>query len=325
LQVFEQGRKLAEGTGVTVGKTYGRTCFRDSLREIEREGADILCTTMGRLWNYVKDRLVDFSLVKFLVLDEADRLMVHDTFYRRETEPKEEDFITVLKNVLNDVNFPSKQNRRNFLFSATFPVEVQMLARLVLRDNNWLMVSNVCHISVSKLVQQKFVEVTQGPMSRYNLLVQFLHQLFDEQERDNVPRRVLIFVKKKRHSDQLAGYLCTLGIRATAINGDRRQEVREESLRDFYRYEKMVLVATDVMARGVDIKDLDHVVNFTMPHSHVVYVHRIGRVGRVKNGFATSFFDPRRREDQAMAPGLVELLQADGIEVPDFIRRTVRG
>jgi len=196
------------------------------------------------------------------------------------------------------------------------------------------MVSNINHVSVNKRVKQRFVEVTRGLQVRENLLVKFLENLFDEQERANEGRsgddlvnakRVLVFVKTQRDSDKLAAYLCMLGFQATSINGARKMKERERSLYDFYDNREMVLVSTDVMARGVDVKDLDHVVNFTMPHSHVVYVHRIGRTGRVKDGFATSFFDPNREEDQEMARGLVKLLEDDGNEVPDFIRRTAQG
>jgi len=334
MQVYEQGRKLASGTDVAVGKTYGRTNFHQTMRELERYGAEILCTTMGRLRHFVENNLLDLSKFKFLVLDEADRMLIPDNFYPHNSEKEKIEFFDDLKAIVSNARFPDKEVRRNFLFSATFPPQVQEIADFVMRKD-FLMVSNIHHVSVNHLVTQEFIEVTNDPGGRNRMLEDILTRNFDEQDKINEerekqgleiinPKRVLVFVKTKRDSDKVAAFLCMKGIPATAINGDRRQELREKSLRDFYNQEKMVLVATDVMARGIDIKELDHVVNYEMPHDHIIYVHRIGRTGRLRPGLATSFFDPTRKEDLAMADGLVKLLEADGLEVPSYIRGTIK-
>merc|ERR1712212_544205 len=131
--------------------------------------------------------------------------------------------------------------------------------------------------------------------------------------------RTLVFVKTKRNADFLATYLSEEGLPTTSIHGDRLQREREEALDDFKRGKMPILVATAVAARGLDIKDVMHVVNYDMPDEVEEYVHRIGRTGRVGNtGRATSFFD--HHEDSDIAGDLVKILGDCQQEVPDYLK-----
>jgi probable ATP-dependent RNA helicase DDX4 len=132
--------------------------------------------------------------------------------------------------------------------------------------------------------------------------------------------RTMVFVETKKNADFLATYLCGEGLPATSIHGDRLQREREEALRDFRSGKMPIIVATGVASRGLDIKEVKHVVNYDLPKEIEEYVHRIGRTGRLGNlGKATSFYDSGRSEDQGLAPFLTKILSDATQEVPDFL------
>lgn len=132
------------------------------------------------------------------------------------------------------------------------------------------------------------------------------------------PTGTLVFVETKRNADYLASLLSETKFPTTSIHGDRLQREREEALRDFKSGKMFILIATSVAARGLDIKNVAHVVNYDLPKSIDDYVHRIGRTGRVGNkGRATSFYD--MEADSAIAPDLVKILTQAGQQVPDFL------
>lgn len=142
----------------------------------------------------------------------------------------------------------------------------------------------------------------------------FLQELLQEN-----PDGTIVFVETKRGADFLASLLSETEFPTTSIHGDRLQSQREMALADFKSGKMKVLIATSVAARGLDIKNVNHVVNYDMPSSIDEYVHRIGRTGRVgNNGRATSFFDPE--SDSAIAADLVNILEGAGQEVPDFLK-----
>lgn len=130
--------------------------------------------------------------------------------------------------------------------------------------------------------------------------------------------RTLVFVETKRNADFIASFLCESNIQATSIHGDRLQREREEALNDFKRGTRNVLVATGVAARGLDIKGVQHVVNYDLPKAIDEYVHRIGRTGRVGNsGRATSFFDDR--DDTNLAGALCTILTQAQQPIPEWL------
>ncbi len=216
-----------------------------------RRGVQILVATPGRLLDHVGQKTVDLSRIEILVLDEADRML-------------DMGFIRDIRRILDLL----PKQRQNLLFSATFSPEIRALAHSFL--TNPAEVEVAPRNSASELVQQVAHPVDQG--RKRELLAHLITQGSWQQ--------VLVFTRTKHGANRLAQQLDRDGIRAEAIHGNKSQSHRTRTLADFKRGELRVLVATDIAARGLDIEELPHVVNFDLPHVPEDYVHRIGRTGR---------------------------------------------
>ena len=174
---------------------------------------------------------------------------------------------------------PSKDTRQTFMFSATFPDEIQSLAREFLRDYVWIGVGRVG--STVENIEQRLLEASSDPNSKMNMLLTAINE---------IEGRTLVFVQKKRTAAWVCQCLQQFGVASEEIHGDRTQMQREHALRQFREGRTRVLVATDVAARGLDVPAVTHVIQFDMPISSEdfdTYVHRIGRTGRAgKSGVA---------------------------------------
>jgi probable ATP-dependent RNA helicase DDX4 len=254
---------------------------------------DILVATPGRLLDHVSQNTVDLSSLEILVLDEADRML-------------DMGFEGDVRKMVEQMGMPGKTERQTLMFSATFPEEIQRLARDFL--NNYLFVT-VGRVGGANMdIDQNVYEVDQ--FGKRDKLVSILNETGQD--------RTLVFVEQKRNADFLASYLSQSEFPTTSIHGDRLQREREEALRDFKRGRAPILVATSVAARGLDIPNVMHVINYDLPSSIEEYVHRIGRTARCGNtGKATSFFDPQN--DGPLARSLVKVLQDAQQEVPRFL------
>jgi ATP-dependent RNA helicase RhlE len=216
-----------------------------------RRGVDILVATPGRLLDHLAQRNVDLSRVEILVLDEADRML-------------DMGFIRDIRRVI--ALLPKK--RQNLLFSATFSDDIKTLARSLL---------------------DRPVTVEAGPTNAtVDVIDQVVYPVNQERKRAllstligrNDWRQVLVFTRTKHRADRLTRDLNTDGIDALAIHGNKNQNARTRALAKFKCGDLRVLVATDIAARGIDIDQLPHVVNFDLPNVPEDYVHRIGRTGR---------------------------------------------
>src|SRR4051812_18036908 len=232
-----------------------------------REGVDILVATPGRLLDLMNQGYVDLTGVEVFVLDEADRMLdmgfIHDI---RRVIPK----------------LPAK--RQNLMFSATMPPDIRQLANTILRQPQVVSVAPVA--STAELVKQYayFVEKRE----KANLLAQYINS--------NAITRILVFTRTKHGADRVAKHLTRTGIRAEAIHGNKAQNARQRALANFKSDRPPVLVATDIAARGIDVDDVSHVINFDVPNVAETYVHRIGRTGRAgATGTAVSFVDHEER------------------------------
>jgi len=267
-----------------------------SQRSNLNRGCNILVATPGRLLDFVERGYVSFKQVQFLILDEADRML-------------DMGFMPDIRRCVDNPSMPPKNQRQTLMFSATFPPEVQRSASDFLHSYLFLQVGLVGGACTD--VKQTFHQA-----SKFEKRDQLLKILQDPTR--NPRERTLVFVKTKRNADFLATYLSEEGFPTTSIHGDRLQREREEALDEFKQGRMPILVATAVAARGLDIKDVMHVVNYDMPDEVEEYVHRIGRTGRVGNtGRATSFFDSR--DDGAVARPLVKVLTEAGQMVPDWL------
>jgi len=245
--------------------------------------------------DFVDKGKISFESVKYLVLDEADRML-------------DMGFLPEITRITSSGNMPGKGERQTLMFSATFPEQVQVLAFDLLKDYLFLTIGVVG--GACDDVEQKVYEVDK--FAKREKLMEILQNVGTD--------RTMVFVETKKNADFLATYLCGEGLPATSIHGDRLQREREEALRDFKSGRMPILVATGVASRGLDIKEVKHVVNYDLPKEIEEYVHRIGRTGRLGNtGKATSFFDPGRSEDQGIAPSLAKILSDAQQEVPDFL------
>lgn len=228
-----------------------------------REGVDILIATPGRLLDLMNQRHVDLSHVSYFVLDEADRMLdmgfIHDVHKVVEKLP---------------------QNRQTLLFSATMPADIAKLADKLLKNPTQVSVAPVS--STAETVEQKLFFVDKK--NKKHLLVHLL--------KTNDMESVLVFSRTKHGANKIVEHLEKAGIPSKAIHGNKSQSARQQALREFKNRKIHVLVATDIAARGIDVTELSHVINFDLPNEPETYVHRIGRTGRAgQSGMALSFCD----------------------------------
>ncbi|KAH7302735.1 hypothetical protein KP509_23G085300 [Ceratopteris richardii] len=301
MQIHQEAKKFAYRTGLQVVVVYGGAPVQQQLREMER-GVDILVATPGRLSDLMERARVSLSQVRYLALDEADRML--DMGF----EPQ-------IRKIVEQMDMPRAGERQTMLFSATFPREIQRLAKDFLSNYIFLAVGRVG--SSTDLIVQK-VEFVQDHEKR-SMLMDLIHAQ-NENGAQGVKGKLpltLVFVETKRGADSLEDWLCRNGFPATTIHGDRSQQEREQALRSFRTGATPILVATDVAARGLDIPHVTHVINFDLPNDIDDYVHRIGRTGRAgKSGLATAFFN---ENNASLARALVDLMQEANQTVPDWL------
>ncbi|WVZ50719.1 hypothetical protein U9M48_001947 [Paspalum notatum var. saurae] len=297
MQIHEEARKFSYQTGVRVVVAYGGAPITNQLRDLER-GVDILVATPGRLVDLLERARVSLQSIRYLALDEADRML--DMGF----EPQ-------VRRIVEQMDMPPPGVRQTMLFSATFPKEIQRMASDFLENYIFLAVGRVG--SSTDLIAQR-VEFVQEADKRSHLM-----DLLHAQRDTGKQTLTLVFVETKRGADSLESWLCMNGFPATSIHGDRNQQEREYALRSFKSGQTPILVATDVAARGLDIPDVAHVVNFDLPNDIDDYVHRIGRTGRAgKSGLATAFFNDN---NSSLARSLAELMQESNQEVPAWLSR----
>ncbi|KAG8912361.1 DEAD-box ATP-dependent RNA helicase [Tulasnella sp. 408] len=288
--------KLARYTTPTPVQRYSIPIVAqgNSLRQIER-GCDLLSATPGRLVDLIERGRISLANVKYLVLDEADRML--DMGF----EPQ-------IRRIVQGEDMPDTQERQTLMFSATFPREIQILARDFLKDYIFLSVGRVG--STSENITQRIEFVEDG--DKRSVLLDILTA-----EGENAGL-TLIFVETKRTADILADFLMASNFPATSIHGDRTQREREQALATFRSGRTPIMVATAVAARGLDIPNVTHVINYDLPSDIDDYVHRIGRTGRAGNvGVSTAFFN---RNNKNIVRELIDLLKEANQEIPEWLQ-----
>ncbi|KAI9683350.1 MAG: DEAD-box ATP-dependent RNA helicase [Trizodia sp. TS-e1964] len=295
-QIYEESRKFAYRSWVRPCVVYGGADIGSQLRQVER-GCDLLVATPGRLVDLIERGRISLANIKYLVLDEADRML--DMGF----EPQ-------IRRIVEGEDMPPTAGRQTLMFSATFPRDIQMLARDFLKDYVFLSVGRVG--STSENITQKIEYVED--MDKRSMLLDILHT--------HGAGLTLIFVETKRMADSLSEFLINQSFPATSIHGDRTQRERERALEMFRTGRCPILVATAVAARGLDIPNVTHVVNYDLPTDIDDYVHRIGRTGRAGNtGLATAFFN---RGNRGVVRDLLDLLKEANQEIPQFLESIAR-
>ncbi len=238
-----------------------------SQTEALKRGVDIVIATPGRLLDLMNQGYVKLQGLKIFVLDEADRML-------------DMGFITDIKKIIPKL--PAK--RQNLFFSATMPPEIRKLADSILDEPVTVEVTPPS--STVDAIEQSVYYVNKG--DKTNLLMHLL--------KDKAIERVLVFTRTKHGADKVVKALQRTNVHAAAIHGNKSQNARQAALNNFKNGKLRVLVATDIAARGIDVDNLTHVINFELPNVPETYVHRIGRTGRAGlSGVAISFCDAEEK------------------------------
>lgn len=267
IQIDESFAAYGRYTGLKHLVIFGGVPQQAQVQALQR-GTDILVATPGRLLDLCDQRLLDLRHIRYFVLDEADRML-------------DMGFINDVRKVLTKL--PAK--RHSLFFSATMPPEIQKLAASILVNPSKVEVTPVS--STAETIQQQLYFVDKK--DKRSLLLHIL--------KDNTIPTALVFTRTKHGADKVAQGLTRAGIRAEAIHGNKSQNARQRALVNFKNRHTRILVATDIAARGIDIDDLTHVINFELPNVPETYVHRIGRTGRAgASGIALSFCDNEEKE-----------------------------
>lgn len=250
-----------------------------------KRGCDIMVATPGRLLDLMNQKYISLSDIEIFVLDEADRML-------------DMGFIHDVKKVI--AKLPTK--RQTLFFSATMPPEISNLANSILTDP--LRVEVTPASTTAEKVTQALYMVDKA--DKKHLLKHLLE--------DNAIRSVLVFTRTKHGANKVAGDLTKSGIHAEAIHGNKSQNARQLALTNFKKGKTRVLVATDIAARGIDIDELSHVINYELPNIPETYVHRIGRTGRAgASGIALSFCEaeeiPYLKDIQKLTGQLVPVVE----------------
>jgi ATP-dependent RNA helicase RhlE len=249
-QVSESFRSLAAHLPLRNTLIFGGVSPRPQIEALSR-GVDIIIATPGRLLDHLQTRIVDLSHIDTLVLDEADRML-------------DMGFIRPIRRII--AALPAK--RQTLMFSATFSDDIRTLAKALLRDPVSIDISP--RNSLPELVDHQVYHVDNN--GKHSLLTRLLT--------DGNVKQSLVFTRTKHGANRLAERMARAGLACAAIHGNKSQAARTRALSDFKQGRVRVLVATDIAARGLDIVELPHVVNFELPHVPEDYVHRVGRTGR---------------------------------------------
>ena len=260
IQINDSFSAYARYTRLKHGVIFGGV-NQKSQTDMLSAGIDILIATPGRLLDLIQQRYVQLETVKYFVLDEADRML-------------DMGFLPDVRKVLQKL----PQEKQTFFFSATMPPDILALSQSMLCDP--VEVKVVPETSSVDTIEQYiyFVEKTE----KRDLLISLLGKSKEQS--------VLVFSRTKHGADKIARSLCRAGIGSEAIHGDKTQNARQRALSNFKTGKTRVMIATDIVARGIDINELPLVINYDIPEVPETYVHRIGRTGRAgKSGKALSF------------------------------------
>lgn len=266
VQIHESFEAYGKHTGLTQEVIFGGVSQHAQTIAL-RNGTDILIATPGRLLDLMNQGYVHLDFLETFVLDEADRML-------------DMGFIHDVKRIIREL----PKEKQTLLFSATMPPQIADLVASLLKQPVRVEVAPVS--STAETVSQAVFFVNKGDKQ----------QLLEHIIKEKGITRTLVFARTKHGADKLAKALKKAEIRADAIHGNKTQTARQSALANFKSGRLKVLVATDIAARGIDVDDLTHVINFDMPNIPETYVHRIGRTGRAgASGTAFSFCDGEER------------------------------
>lgn len=312
-QIEEETLKFAQYLDYRVGLVVGGQSIEDQGFKL-RKGVEILVGTPGRIIDVIERRYTVLSQCNYIVLDEADRMIdmgfepqvvaVMEAMGSGNLKPEDE-AEELDGQALEQGGPTSSKYRTTYMFSATMPPSVERLARSYLRNPAVVTIGSAG--KTSDLIKQEIIWVSRNERDSKFELVLSRHP----------NTQAIVFVNAKRSVDAVANLCYRLGYSCASIHGGKSQDQREESLRGFKAGDYDILVATDVAGRGIDVKGIDLVVNYELPHTIENYTHRIGRTGRAgRKGTAVSFLTS---DDRDIMYELKELLIESKNHVPDAL------
>lgn len=262
VQIFDSFCTYGRNTTLRYCVIFGGVSQKPSEIQL-RNGVDVLVATPGRLIDLINQGIVDLQYLKIFILDEADRML-------------DMGFINDVKRIIAKI--PAV--KQTLLFSATIPQEIAKMSSTLLRDP--VRISVTPEQPTVEMIDQSLYFVDKG--NKIKLLIHML--------KGKTIDSALVFTRTKHGADRVVKELDKAGINAAAIHGNKSQNARQAALNNFKAKRTRVLVATDIAARGIDIDELSHVINYDLPEVPETYVHRIGRTGRAGlGGIAVSFCD----------------------------------
>lgn len=293
MRTQEECDKFGRSSEIKNTVVYGGVKKHTQVRDLQ-SGVEILIATPGRLIDHLEAGNTNLKRVTYLVLDEADRML--DMGF----EPQ-------LRKIVGQI----RPDRQVLMWSATWPKEIQHLANDYLQDYYQVTVGSL-DLTANKDVRQ-VIEICEDK-DKYPNLLRYLRENWSPKD------RVLVFVETKKGCDTLTRSLRADGYQARAMHGDKSQDERDWTLKEFKSMQSTLLVATDVAARGLDVDDIRIVVNFDFPKEMDSYIHRVGRTGRAgKKGLAVSFFVSEK--NGRLARELVDILTRSSQEVPPQLQQ----
>jgi ATP-dependent RNA helicase RhlE len=267
IQINDSFKAYGRHTGLTSTVIFGGVGQQQQTNALSR-GVDILVATPGRLLDLMSQKYISLKDIQYFVLDEADRML-------------DMGFIHDVKKIIHAL--PAK--RQSLFFSATMPAEIVKLSATILHNPEKVSVTPVS--STVDIINQHILFVDKG-----NKAALLLHVL-----KDTSIKTALVFTRTKHGADKVVKMLVKNNVKAEAIHGNKAQNARQRALSNFKAQSTRVLVATDIASRGIDVEDMEFVINYEMPNIAETYVHRIGRTGRAgAKGTAYSFCDAEEKE-----------------------------
>lgn len=294
-QTFSEAEAFCSEGRLRPVQIFGGASRDYQISELQNQ-ADVIICTPGRALDLIESGELSLADVSFVVLDEADRCL--DMGF----EPQIREILSVVR-----------PDRQTLMFSATWPQSIRQLAFDFMKNDFEMLVIGSLELAANKSIEQDIIQISNDA-ERLEIMVDEIHR---------TPGNALIFCNEKYRVDLLADTLYDRGLKAGAIHGDKKQTAREQVLRRLRENKIKALVATDVAARGLDIKNVTLVINCDCPRDIESYIHRIGRTGRQsadgqQKGRAVTFFDGE--EDAPIAKNLMSVLEDAGQRVPSFLR-----
>lgn len=254
IQISDNFKKISKNLHFNITCFVGGVSEKNQIKRINK-GLDIVVSTPGRLCDFIRNKIINLSNIKYFVLDEVDLILD----------------MGFIKDISFIYNFLNKKNLQTIFLSATVPIEIKNLASKMLK--NYVEENIDTQLNQNPLVKQTVFFVHKN--NKKNLLLQMINKNFE--------KTFIVFSNYKKRTDELFKFLNLNKIKCCCLHGDKNQFSRQKALNDFKNNLVNVLIATDVAARGIDIDKVNYVVNYDIPDSLDIYIHRMGRTGRANN------------------------------------------